>query len=237
MSIVAGSDPDAIERAAQALAAGDLVVVPTETVYGLAARADDDRAVARIFETKGRPKDHPLIVHVAGREHALPLAAAWTEGAERLAAAFWPGPVTVIVQRAHGCCGRRRRGLAHGGASLSGASGGARAAGALRRVGHHGAGCAEREPLRPRQPDHRGPRARRVRRRTAGARRRCMHARHRVGDRRRVGGRAGAAAPGRDRPRRTRARAGPAAARRRCAQRARAGHAGEPLCAAMRRCD
>ena len=68
MSIVAGSDPNAIERAAQALAAGALVVVPTETVYGLAARADDDRAVMRIFETKGRPKDHPLIVHVAGRE-------------------------------------------------------------------------------------------------------------------------------------------------------------------------
>ena len=111
MSIVAGSDPNAIERAAQALAAGDLVVVPTETVYGLAARADDDRAVMRIFETKGRPKDHPLIVHVAGREHALPLAAAWTEGAERLASAFWPGPVTVIVQRAHGSADGAAAGL------------------------------------------------------------------------------------------------------------------------------
>jgi L-threonylcarbamoyladenylate synthase len=100
--IVSGSDPDAVERAAQLLAAGELVAVPTETVYGLAARADDDRAVARIFETKGRPKDHPLIVHVAGRAHALPLAAAWTERAERLASTFWPGPVTVIVRRAPG---------------------------------------------------------------------------------------------------------------------------------------
>ncbi len=87
MSIVAGSDPHAIERAAQALAAGDLVVVPTETVYGLAARADDDRAVMRIFETKGRPKDHPLIVHVAGREHALPLAALGPK-----APSVWPRP-------------------------------------------------------------------------------------------------------------------------------------------------
>ena len=100
MSIVAGSDPNAIERAAQVLAAGDLVAMPTETVYGLAARADDDRAVARIFETKGRPRDHPLIVHVAGREQALPLADVWTDGAERLASAFWPGPVTAIVRRA-----------------------------------------------------------------------------------------------------------------------------------------
>jgi L-threonylcarbamoyladenylate synthase len=74
LPIVAASDPSAIERAAQALTAGDLVAVPTETVYGLAARADDDHAVARIFETKGRPTDHPLIVHVAGREQALPLS-------------------------------------------------------------------------------------------------------------------------------------------------------------------
>jgi len=102
MSVVAGSDAGAIERAAQALAAGDLVGVPTETVYGLAARADDDAAVARIFDAKGRPSDHPLIVHVASRAQALPLAAPWSEGAEKLAAAFWPGPVTVIVQRADG---------------------------------------------------------------------------------------------------------------------------------------
>jgi L-threonylcarbamoyladenylate synthase len=102
MAIVAGADAGAIERAAQALRAGELVGVPTETVYGLAARADDDAAVARIFETKGRPSDHPLIVHVAGRDQALPLAAPWSDGAEKLAAAFWPGPVTVIVRRAEG---------------------------------------------------------------------------------------------------------------------------------------
>jgi L-threonylcarbamoyladenylate synthase len=102
MTIVAGTDAAALERAAQALAAGDLVGLPTETVYGLAARADDDAAVARIFRIKGRPTDHPLIVHVAGRDAAQMLAAPWSDGAERLAAAFWPGPVTVIVRRAEG---------------------------------------------------------------------------------------------------------------------------------------
>ena len=102
MAIVAGTDAAALERAAQALAAGKLVGLPTETVYGLAARADDDAAVARIFQSKGRPIDHPLIVHVAGRGSAQALAAPWSEGAERLAAAFWPGPVTVIVRRAEG---------------------------------------------------------------------------------------------------------------------------------------
>lgn len=102
MPIVAGSDADALERAAQTLAAGGLVAMPTETVYGLAARADDDRAVAQIFQTKGRPQDHPLIVHVAGHEQAAAWAAPWSDGAERLAAAFWPGPVTVIIRRAAG---------------------------------------------------------------------------------------------------------------------------------------
>jgi L-threonylcarbamoyladenylate synthase len=60
-----GRDANAVQRAAQALADGRLVGLPTETVYGLGARADDDAAVARIFEAKGRPADHPLIVHVA----------------------------------------------------------------------------------------------------------------------------------------------------------------------------
>jgi L-threonylcarbamoyladenylate synthase len=109
--ILAGSDATAIERAAHALAAGELVGVPTETVYGLAARADDDAAVGRIFEAKGRPRDHPLIVHVAGREQALPLAAPWSDGAEKLASAFWPGPVTVIVRRAQGHANAAAAGL------------------------------------------------------------------------------------------------------------------------------
>jgi L-threonylcarbamoyladenylate synthase len=79
-----------------------LVAFPTETVYGLGARADDDAAVAGIFAAKGRPSDHPLIVHVADAAAATVWASAWPERARRLADAFWPGPLTVIVPRAAG---------------------------------------------------------------------------------------------------------------------------------------
>jgi L-threonylcarbamoyladenylate synthase len=97
-----GLDAAAIDRAAQAIAAGELVAFPTETVYGLGARADRDDAVAKIFALKGRPQDHPLIVHVAERSAAAGFAAAMAPVAERLIDAFWPGPLTVIVARAQG---------------------------------------------------------------------------------------------------------------------------------------
>lgn len=97
-----GRDKASIARAAAALAAGELVAFPTETVYGLGARADDDNAVARIFTAKGRPSDHPLIVHVAEADDAKAFASTWPDVACRLAAAFWPGPLTVIVPRAVG---------------------------------------------------------------------------------------------------------------------------------------
>jgi L-threonylcarbamoyladenylate synthase len=97
------SDAAALGRAAAHLAAGELLAFPTETVYGLGARADDDAAVARIFAAKGRPADHPLIVHAADADGARHFAAAWPETAQRLAAAFWPGPLTLIVPR---CAGR-----------------------------------------------------------------------------------------------------------------------------------
>ncbi len=97
-----GNDAAAIERAAATLAAGGLVAFPTETVYGLGARADDDSAVARIFGAKGRPADHPLIVHVADPADADHFAARLPAVARRLIAAFWPGPLTVIVERAVG---------------------------------------------------------------------------------------------------------------------------------------
>lgn len=90
----------ALERAATVLRGGGLVAVPTETVYGLAALALDEAAVARIFTAKGRPASNPLIVHVADTAMARSLAAAWPDAAERLAAALWPGPVTVVVPRA-----------------------------------------------------------------------------------------------------------------------------------------
>lgn len=102
MPVINGGDERQIDRAARALAGGDLVALPTETVYGLGARADDDAAVARIFRAKGRPSDHPLIVHVADQKSALAFAARWPDSAQRLVQAFWPGPVTLIVPRRTG---------------------------------------------------------------------------------------------------------------------------------------
>lgn len=99
MPLLDGADPAARRQAAAYLAAGQLVAFPTETVYGLGARADDDAAVARIFAAKGRPADHPLIVHVPDIAGAQQFAATWPARADRLARAFWPGPLTVIVPR------------------------------------------------------------------------------------------------------------------------------------------
>jgi L-threonylcarbamoyladenylate synthase len=90
----------ALERAAGVLAAGGLVAIPTETVYGLAALALDTAAVARIFKAKGRAATNPLIVHVADATMARGLAAEWPAAAERITAALWPGPVTVVVPKA-----------------------------------------------------------------------------------------------------------------------------------------
>jgi len=105
MAIVSGNDPAALQRAAAELAAGRLVAFPTETVYGLGARADDDAAVAQIFAAKGRPADHPLIVHVRDVAAAQAFAREWPASAQKLADAFWPGPLTVIVPRRDGIGG------------------------------------------------------------------------------------------------------------------------------------
>jgi L-threonylcarbamoyladenylate synthase len=102
MPLMRGDDPAAVAAAARRLADGGLVAFPTETVYGLGARADDDAAVAAIFAAKGRPTDHPLIVHVADLARALRFAAALPDAARQLAEAFWPGPLTLIVPRAPG---------------------------------------------------------------------------------------------------------------------------------------
>jgi len=99
--IVDGRAPAGIAEAVRTLAAGELVGVPTETVYGLAADADNEAAVARIFAAKGRPSDHPLIVHVADAAAVPHFAAEIPEFARRLIAAFWPGPLTLILPR-HG---------------------------------------------------------------------------------------------------------------------------------------
>ena len=90
------AESDGIARAASLLRAGRIVAVPTETVYGLAARADDAQAVARVFEAKGRPSFNPLIVHVPDMAMAEALADL-DERARRLASTFWPGPLTLVV--------------------------------------------------------------------------------------------------------------------------------------------
>ena len=102
MAIIDGNDTAALRLAAAELAAGELVAFPTETVYGLGARADDDAAVAKIFAAKGRPSDHPLIVHVSDVAAARAFASEWPIAAQKLADAFWPGPLTVIVPRRSG---------------------------------------------------------------------------------------------------------------------------------------
>jgi tRNA threonylcarbamoyl adenosine modification protein (Sua5/YciO/YrdC/YwlC family) len=89
----------ALDRAAQVLADGGLVAIPTETVYGLAAIATDAHAVEKIFAAKGRPQTNPLIVHVADVAMARALAASWPATADRIASCLWPGPVTLVVPR------------------------------------------------------------------------------------------------------------------------------------------
>jgi L-threonylcarbamoyladenylate synthase len=94
--------PLTVAAAADILKAGGLVALPTETVYGLGADASNDSAVAQVFITKGRPADHPLIVHVADAAGAEHFAASMPSFARALIAAFWPGPLTVIVPRRDG---------------------------------------------------------------------------------------------------------------------------------------
>jgi L-threonylcarbamoyladenylate synthase len=89
----------AVRHAAEALRRGEVVALPTETVYGLAANALNGEAVARIFEIKGRPAHNPLIVHVAENEMARRCAAGWPEAADKLAKAFWPGPLTLVLPK------------------------------------------------------------------------------------------------------------------------------------------
>jgi L-threonylcarbamoyladenylate synthase len=90
----------AVLRAVDLLRAGEVVALPTETVYGLAASALDARAVERIFQIKGRPAHNPIIVHVASIDMAKRCVAHWPDLASRLAKAFWPGPLTLVLPRA-----------------------------------------------------------------------------------------------------------------------------------------
>jgi L-threonylcarbamoyladenylate synthase len=95
----ASPQPERIARAAAVLRGGGLVAFPTETVYGLGALALNANAVQSIFAAKGRPANNPLIVHIADVKEAIYVAAAWPDAAARLAAQFWPGPLTLVVPR------------------------------------------------------------------------------------------------------------------------------------------
>ena len=91
--------PEAIREAAQLIREGELVGMPTETVYGLGANALNEEAVKKIFEAKGRPGDNPLIVHVSCLAEIPPLVREIPENAKRLMEAFWPGPMTLILPK------------------------------------------------------------------------------------------------------------------------------------------
>lgn len=90
---------NAVAEVVEALRKGEVVALPTETVYGLAANAWNPEAVRRIYEAKGRPAHNPIILHVVGKPMALECVAQWADPAERLAAAFWPGPLTLVLPK------------------------------------------------------------------------------------------------------------------------------------------
>lgn len=100
--IHSGTDPAAVTEAARLVRSGELIGLPTETVYGLGADASNDAAVAEIFAAKGRPPNHPLIVHIAEAQQVLDYASSVPPFAARLIAAFWPGPLTLILPRKPG---------------------------------------------------------------------------------------------------------------------------------------
>jgi L-threonylcarbamoyladenylate synthase len=108
-TILCKADAAGIARAAALLRQGEVFALPTETVYGIAADARNGAAVAKIFEAKGRPQDNPLIVHIADLSMLKGLVSDFPERAQLLAAAFWPGPLTIIMPRgpevADECCG------------------------------------------------------------------------------------------------------------------------------------
>jgi L-threonylcarbamoyladenylate synthase len=99
MAIISNCTASVIKDAALALKKGHLVAFPTETVYGLGADATNERAVSRIYEVKGRPKDHPLIVHISSMELLDLWASEIPEYAVQLARSFWPGPMTLVLPR------------------------------------------------------------------------------------------------------------------------------------------
>lgn len=97
--VLPADQAESIVKAAELLRSGELVALPTETVYGIAADARNGEAVKKIFEAKGRPQDNPLIVHICGMEMLNGIVSEVPERAKKLAAAFWPGPLTMVMPR------------------------------------------------------------------------------------------------------------------------------------------
>ncbi len=100
--VISWTAAGAIERAVELLADDQLVAFPTDTVYGLAVRADSSSALDRIYAVKGRPAEKALIIHVAGIDDARRWAARWPPEAELLAKELWPGPLTLVVKKVPG---------------------------------------------------------------------------------------------------------------------------------------
>lgn len=91
--------PENIQRAAAAILEGDLVAMPTETVYGVAANVLDEHAIQKLFKAKGRPSENPLIVHISDFVQLEDIVAEWTDAADILANRFWPGPLTLVMKK------------------------------------------------------------------------------------------------------------------------------------------
>ncbi len=104
-------DEKGIAEAIRILKGGGIVAVPTETVYGLAASAYDDEAIRKVFEAKGRPQDNPLIVHIANETMLRTVVREVPAAAEKCAAAFWPGPLTMVLKKSGAVCNRVCAGL------------------------------------------------------------------------------------------------------------------------------
>ncbi len=98
-TILLKADRQAVELASNLIKQGDIVAIPTETVYGIAGNAYDDGAIKKIFKAKGRPQDNPLIVHISDMEMFYEVAGQVSSDAEKLAKAFWPGPLTIVVPK------------------------------------------------------------------------------------------------------------------------------------------
>ena len=92
-------DMEEIKKQAEILRAGETVIFPTETVYGLGANALDEEAVSKIYKAKGRPSDNPLIVHIGDKKQVYNLVQSVTKEAEIVMDKFWPGPITIILNK------------------------------------------------------------------------------------------------------------------------------------------